>query len=212
MVGSINSKVASTNIALIPKKDEAEPFLDYRPISLCIISYKIIAKIIAERIKDFLSTHISSEQHAFLKGRNIQDAVASTQEGLFTIQKRKRNATILKIDLQKAYDCLDWGFLRCLLVKIGLNTGMTNWIMACVELVNFSVIINGIPSPFFSTSRGLRQGCRLSPILFILAMNTLSLHIKKAVEESKVYPLKVCRGISIYHNLFVDDIILFGML
>lgn len=138
--------------------------------------------------------------------------MASTQEGLFTIQKRKRNATILKIDLQKAYDCLDWGFLRCLLVKISLNNGITNWIMACVEMVNFLVIINGIPSPFFSASRGLRQGCPLSPLLFILAMNTLSLHINKAVEESRAFPLKVCRGISISHNLFVDDIILFGML
>eukprot|EP00253_Pinus_taeda_P003310 PITA_03310 len=84
--------------------------------------------------------------------------------------------------------------------------------MACVELVNFSVIINGIPSPFFAASRGLRQGCPLSPLLFILAMNTLSLHINKAVEEARVRPLKLCRGISISHNLFVDDIIIFGML
>lgn len=84
--------------------------------------------------------------------------------------------------------------------------------MACVEMVNFSVIINGIPSPFFSASRSLRQGCPLSLLLFILAMNTLSLHINKAVEEFRCYPLKICRSISISHNLFVDDIILFGML
>lgn len=98
------------------------------------------------------------------------------------------------------------------MAKIGLRAGMTNWIMACVEMVNFSVIINGILSPFFSASRGLRQGCPLSPLLFILGMNTLSLNINKAVEEFRSYPLKICRSISISHNLFVDDIILFGML
>lgn len=89
---------------------------------------------------------------------------------------------------------------------------MTNWIMACVEKVNYAVIINGIPSPFFSASRDLRQGCPLSPFLFIPAMNTLSLHINKAIKDFICNLLKICRSISISHNLFVDDIMMFGML
>lgn len=89
---------------------------------------------------------------------------------------------------------------------------MTNWIMACVEKVNYVIIINGIPSSFFLASKGLFQGCPLSPLLFILVMNSLSLHINKAVKENKCHPLKICRNISISHNLFVDDIIMFGIL
>lgn len=212
MSGSINPKIASTNIALILKNEKAESFMDFRPISLCNISYKIIAKVIAERIKETLSKHLAADQHAFLKGRNFQDAVASTQEGLFAIHSKKKDAIILKIDLHKAYDCLDWGFLRCLLAKVGLRISMKNWIMEYVEKVNYAVIINGIPSSFFPTSRGLSQGCPLSPLLFILAMNTLSLHINKAIKESRCHPLKICRSISISHNLFVDDIIMFGIL
>eukprot|EP00253_Pinus_taeda_P022450 PITA_22450 len=84
--------------------------------------------------------------------------------------------------------------------------------MACVEKVNYAVIINGIPSSFFPASRSLRQGCPLSPLLFILAMNTLSLHINKAIKEYRCHPLKICRSISISRNLFVDDIIMFGIL
>lgn len=210
--GSINHKTSSTNIALIPKKENVESFGDFRPISLCNISYKIISKIIAERIRTTLSKCLSKDQHAFLQGRNILDTVANTQEGLFSIHSKKTDAIILKIDLRKAYDCLDWGFIRCLLAKVILRARMINWIMACMEKVNYVIIINGIPSPFFSTYKGLRQGCPLSPLLFILAMNFLSLHINKAVKENRCQPLKICWNISISHNLFVDDIIMFGIL
>jgi len=210
--GSINQKSSSKNIALIPKKENAKSFGDYRPISLCNISYKIISKIIAERIKAILSKCLSKDQHAFLQGRNILDVVANTQEGIFAIHSKKGDAIILKIDLRKAYDCVDYGFIRCLLAKVGLRARMINWIMACVEKVNYVIIINGIPSPFFSAYRGLRRGCPLSPLLFILAMNSLSLHINKAVRENRCQPLKICRNLSISHNLFVDDIIMFGIL
>lgn len=89
MAGNINQKLTSTYIALIPKKGDAQNFQDFRLISLCNISYKIVSKIIAERIKGVLSEFLTKEQHGFLKGRNIHDAVANTQEGLFAIHKKK---------------------------------------------------------------------------------------------------------------------------
>jgi len=84
--------------------------------------------------------------------------------------------------------------------------------MACVENVKFVVLINGLPSNFFLAARGLRQGCSLSPLLFILALDSLSLHIKSAIMEKQCRPLKICRGNHISHNLFVDDIMIFRML
>eukprot|EP00253_Pinus_taeda_P001784 PITA_01784 len=210
--GNIHQITTSTQIALIPKKARAESFQDFRLISLCNITFKIITKIIAERIKVTLASFLSKDQHAFLRGRNILDAIANTQESLFSMISKKSDAAILKIDLQRAYDCLDWGFIRCLLAKISLKSNSISWIMSCVENVNYAVIINGMPSPFFPAERGLRQGCPLSPLLFILAMNSLSLHINKVLSENRCRPVKICRDNFISHNLFFDDVFIFAML
>eukprot|EP00253_Pinus_taeda_P010868 PITA_10868 len=210
--GHIHSHISSTLIALIPKKRDTESFSDFRPISLCNISFKIISKIIAERMKGILAIHLTSDQHAFLKGRNIMDAAASTQECIHSIFSNNLDGAILKIDLQKAYDCIDWGFIRCLLAHIGIRPDMIMWIMACIENVNYAININGIPTSFFTAGRGLRQGCPLAPIIFILVMNSLSLHINNAVNDHRCSPIRISRHISLSHNLFVDDILLCAML
>eukprot|EP00253_Pinus_taeda_P006246 PITA_06246 len=84
--------------------------------------------------------------------------------------------------------------------------------MACVENINFSVIINGAPSPFFKAERGLTQGCPLSPLLFILVMNSFSILLNRAANGSGFQPLKMCKDFYLSHNLFVDDILVFAML
>eukprot|EP00253_Pinus_taeda_P027689 PITA_27689 len=84
--------------------------------------------------------------------------------------------------------------------------------MAYVVVVNYAVLINSVPTPFFKASRGLRQGCSLSPLLFILVMESLSLHIKKVIQKERYKPLPICRDIFMSHNLFVDDILLSAIL
>ena len=86
---------------------------------------------------------------------------------------------ILKLDLKKAYDCVNWDFLRLILISTGFSLSSTNWIMGCVVSSSFVVLINGETSPFFQSNRGLRQGCSLSPLLFILVMESLILLLNK---------------------------------
>eukprot|EP00253_Pinus_taeda_P032611 PITA_32611 len=191
MSGNIHSALSSTFIALIPKKYRSDSFQDFRPISLCNTLMKIISKIVAKRLKPILNIFISRDQHAFLKDRNIWDVVAMTQECLYSMVMNNTEAAILKIDLKKAYDCVDWGLLRILLAKVGLRKKGIEWVMACVENVQYSIIINGIPSSFFKAERGLRQGCPLSPLLFILVMNSLSLQINKAVADRRCRLVKI---------------------
>jgi hypothetical protein len=82
--------------------------------------------------------------------------------------------------------------------------------MGCVRSTNFSVLVNGSPSIFFKGSRGLRQGCPLSPLLFFLIVEGLSRFLKKLVEEGRLEGVLVANGVRITHMLFVDDVILFG--
>lgn len=118
----------------------------------------------------------------------------------------------MKVDLKKAFDYLDWGYLRLVLHKIGIQPSAAEWIMSCVTNVQFTVIINGQPTTYFKAGRGFRQGCSLSPLLFILALDGLSLHITNVVAEGHLIPLKIGRNIRISHSFFVDDVLIMGIL
>ena len=97
--------------------------------------------------------------------------------------RKKKFQAVLKLDMKKAYDRLEWNFLEACMLKMGFSEIWVNGIMTCVRTVSFNVKFNGEPLPFFQPSRGLRQGDPLSPYLFILMANTMSCLIKSAVEE-----------------------------
>jgi hypothetical protein len=206
--GEVIKQIKSTFIALIPKVNRPSTFSDFLPIALCNLCYKIISKIIAKRIHPILSRALSEEQMGFLKGRKILDAIGTTQECLHNIKTKKLQAIILKLDLKKAYDCINWDFLRLVLLQCGFGLATTNWVMGCVTSTIFSILINGEATNFFQSKRGLRQGCPLSPFLFILVMEGLSILLKKGQVEGVLTGIKVSRLINILHLLFVDDVII----
>jgi hypothetical protein len=206
--GEVIRSINSTFIALIPKVNCPSSFGDFRPIALCNLCYKIIAKIIARRIRPILSRSLSEEQLGFLKGRQILDAIGTAQECLHSIKVKKLQAIILKLDLKKAYDCINWDFLRLTLLQCGFGLPTTNWIMGCVTSAAYAILINGESTKFFQSGRGLRQGFPLSPLLFILVMEGLSLSLKKGQADGKLTGIKVSRLIKILHLLFVDDVLI----
>lgn len=210
LTGHVSGGLNSTFIALIPKISKTTSFSDYRPISLCNFLYKIISKIIAERLKPWLSRIISPEQFGFLKDTQIFDAIGAAQEGIHSIKDKKIKPSLLKVDLSKAYDRVDWGYLRLLLLHIGMCGTVVEWILACVTSVNFAVLMNGSPSGFFQCSRGLRQGCPLSPLLFLLVIEGLSRSIRLAKERGIIKGVIIYGNLSLTHLLFVDDVLLFG--
>lgn len=121
---TVPKRLNATFLALIPKSDKPEDFSKYRPISLGNTLYKLVAKVIGKCIKPFLAKFISLEQFGFLFNRQILDAVGIAQEGMYSIKVKKLSAFILKLDLVKASDRLDWTYIRLLLTQIGipLNT------------------------------------------------------------------------------------------
>uniref|UniRef100_A0A2N9GXU6 Reverse transcriptase domain-containing protein n=1 Tax=Fagus sylvatica TaxID=28930 RepID=A0A2N9GXU6_FAGSY len=168
-------------IALIPKKQNASNIRDFRPISLIGSVYKLLAKVLANRLK------------VVLKGRIP--------------------GVICKLDIEKAYDHVNWSCLLHLLERMGFGRRWRLWIESCISSVQFSVLVNGSPEGFFSCSRGLRQGDPLSPLLFLLVMEVLSRMLRKVEEEGLIRGFRAgsnaAEGLCISHLLYADDTILF---
>ena len=152
------------------------------------------------------------EQSDFLPGRSIHDAVAITQEVMHSINSKNLNVGIIKIDLNKAYDRVDWSFIKLILYKIGLTSDSVDSIVRCISSSSIFVIINGMTSNFFRPRRGLRQGCALSPLLFILVMDALSLNIKRDVTTGEFSGLNISEKDATSHSFFVDDVLIFGLM
>ena len=115
-VGKALGALNSTFFVLIPKKQNPSSFEEFRPISCCNEVYKIITKIIAQRLKPILSNIITKEQFRFSFNRQIHDAVSLAQEAIHTIKRSKNSTFALKLDLSKAYDRVNWTFLRLVMI------------------------------------------------------------------------------------------------
>ncbi|GJV32713.1 RNA-directed DNA polymerase, eukaryota, reverse transcriptase zinc-binding domain protein [Tanacetum coccineum] len=140
MLGELNA----TLITLVPKIQTPSRVSEFRPIACCNVLYKCISKILTNRIKNALEKLVQDNQSAFIPRRVIQDNILLSQEilrGYGRKQGPKRRA--MKIDLQKAYDTVNWDFLELILKKFGFQSVMVNWIMQCVRAAGFTVCING---------------------------------------------------------------------
>jgi hypothetical protein len=163
----VNRALKSTFLTLIPKSNLSSSFSDYMPIALCNLCYKVITKILANRIKPYLSRLISGEQLGFIKGRQILDAIGTAQEVLHNIKQKNLQALILKLDLKKYFDCINWDFLRLILLQSGFGHLFTRWIMGCVSSATIVVLVNGEATPFFQNERGLCGRDVHSPLFYL---------------------------------------------
>jgi hypothetical protein len=128
--------------------------------------YKVIAKILVSRMRPLLANLISPCQSAFIPDRWIAENQLIVQEILHSFKRRKVKGgfVALKVDLQKAYDRVNWSFLREVLSRYGFHEIFINWIMQCVSSVSFSILINGGKTDYFKPSRGLKAGGPPVPI------------------------------------------------
>ncbi|EEE50691.1 hypothetical protein OsJ_30951 [Oryza sativa Japonica Group] len=197
-----------TNIVLIPKVKSPSVLKELRPSSLCNVVYKIISKVLANRLKSILPEIILDTQSAFVPGRLITDNVLIAYEATHFLQNKRNGKdgyAAIKLDMSKAYDRVEWPFLLHMLRRLGFDEKWNRLIMNCVTTVNYKIKVNGDYTEVIKPDRGLRQGDPLSPYLFVICAEAFSAAIQAAEGSKRLCGLRICRGAPILTHLFFAD-------
>lgn len=212
--GYLPPKLNYTFVVLIPKVSKPDRITDFRPISLCNVIYKIWSKIIANRIKPVLDEVISPTQSAFVPRRLITDNVLVAFEVNHFLKRNKQTRThymALKLDISKAYDRVEWLFLKKVLFHLGFPARLVDLIFLCISTVSYSFLLNGAQFGYLIPARGLRQGDPLSPYLFICCVEIFIRMMESSVARGSLRGVKIGPLAPIISNLcFADDTVLYG--
>ncbi|KAG0484289.1 hypothetical protein HPP92_008368 [Vanilla planifolia] len=201
-----------TLVVLIPKRQGACKTEHFRPISLCNLIYKIVARILVNRLKTVLPSIIASEQGAFVPGRTISDNIFIAQEMATRMHSSSSETGFMaiKLDLEQAYDSVRWDFIVEMMHLMGFPLVWIDWVRACIEAPRFGVLLNGVRLPWIQASRGLRQGCPLSPYLFTIVTEFFSMIAHKYEEKTLLGFRCSADAPVVSHLLYADDIILYA--
>jgi len=156
--GRLAKGINITFIALIPKVDSPQRLNDFRPISLVGSMYKILAKVLTNRLRSVIGSVVSDSQSAFVKGRQILDGILVANEIVDEAHRCKKELILFKVDFEKAYDSVDCGYLDEVMMKMGFPTLWHKWIKECIRTATTSVLVNESPTDEFSLGRGSKTG------------------------------------------------------
>lgn len=205
--------INQTLIVLIMKIQAPCTLKEFRPISLCNVNYKIITKVLANRIKPLMPLLVSLNQCSFVPSRHSYDNIVVSQEVIHFMHgmKGKKCFMAIKIDLEKAYDRLSWEFVRDMYSREGFDDKFVEICFICLKTSSLQVLWNGDKTESFFPLRGIRQGDPISPHIFVLCMERLAHIIHNKVTESvwKPITLRWC-GPPVSHLFLANDLILFA--
>ena len=193
-------------ITLIPKEDaNLKDLSNWRPITLLNVDYKIASKAIATRIEKVLPLLINSNQTGFVKGRYIGENIRVINDILEQTKAQDIPGILLLLDFRKAFDTLEWGFIQNTLDLFNFGSNIKQWVKTFYNNTESSVLHNGFTTNYFKLSRGVRQGCPLSPYLFILGAEILAARVRLERNIEGITIFKTEHKIS----QFADDTSLF---
>ena len=194
-------------ISLIPKKDKDKKYLkNWRPISLLNNDYKIVTKALALQLEKVLPTIISANQTGYVKGRYIGESIRIITDMMSFTKKKNIPGLAVFLDFEKAFDSIEWCYLQKCLEAFNFGPQLRQWISVLYNNISSCVLNNGFATKHFNLSRGVRQGCPLSGILFVIGVEILSNAIKRSKE---IEGIQIDQNKSIKITQYADDTTVF---
>lgn len=209
--GKMHKPISCALISLIPKASSTSSVTEFRPIDCCSVLYKIISKMLANRLHCIIHTIISDNQTGFILGRKMTDNIILAHEIVKAYARKNISPRcMMKIDIRKTYDSVEWSYLEQVMRELGFLEKFTQWIVCCVTTISYSIVVNGNPSQPFKAAKWLKQGDTISSFLFVIAMEYLSrlLNGLKNDKSYRYYPN--CAKLGITHLSFADDLFIFS--
>ncbi|GKB44884.1 RNA-directed DNA polymerase, eukaryota [Tanacetum coccineum] len=183
---------------------------DFRPISLIGSLYKIIAKLLANRLMSVMGNLVNEVQSAFIASRQIFEGPFILNQIIHWCKAKKKQSMIFKVDFEKAFDSVRWDFLDDVLKKFGFGSRWCTWIQSCLKSSRGSIRVNGSPTPEFQFYKGLKQGDPLSPFLFILVMEILHLSFQNVVDVGLFKGVALDSSLQLSQLFYADDVVFIG--
>jgi hypothetical protein len=194
-------------ITLIPKSGDHAKLGNWCPITLLGSLYKILAKTLARSLQVFLSNIIRPGQTGFVEGRNILDNTFLAQEAQDWAEESNQDLVLLLLDFEKAFDRIEWSFLFEALAKLGFCPQWIRWVSSLYGSASSAIKLNGVEGSAFPLAKSMRQGCPLSPYLFILATDVLGHMLDD--RRFEVEGLALSGGGKFTDQTFADDTALY---
>ena len=200
--GELSLSMRRGVIVLIWKGDDKRLLKNWRPMSLLNYDYKAITKVLTTRIRDILPRIIHPNQKCGIKGRSIHDGAALIRDLIEYVNRKHIPGIIISLDQTKAYDRVEWDFLFKVLRKFNFGPNFIHMIKTCYTNIEFCVKLNGFTSIYFNLSRGIRQGCPISTLLYILVAETLAEAVRV---ESEIIGITLPDGLTSKWVGYSDD-------
>ena len=163
-------------------------FKSWKPVSLLATDYKILTKALSIKLQKVIPSLINSDQVGYIKGRNICENIRIIEDLISFTAMNKSPGFLSLIDFEKAFDTVEWPFLFKTLKSFNFWDNFITWIKLLYTDIFSCVSNNGYLSNYFSLSRGIRQGCPISALLFIIVAEILAINIRI---DSKIKGIQV---------------------
>ncbi len=177
--GNLTKSQRTAVMSLIHKKDDKEDIGNYRPISLTNVDYRILAFVLANRLQSVIGKVINNDQTAYIKGRYMGYNIRLINDVIDYYDLLSKPGILLSIDFKKAFDSVEWNFIYKTLQAFNFGESFIRWVKTIYNCPEACIKNNGYISNSFELTRGIRQGCPVSSLLFILCAEILALKIRK---------------------------------